>query len=239
MRTRTLILILIAAMSARSAQASETQYLIYGRGRNTAAINLVVEATKQMANGDLAKAQQSLDTAIQSDPKLWPAYYVRARLFVRKRQWQAALRDANEALRQQSSFLEAALVRADANAGLGHYAESLHDLDTVIRLRPRSEPTLAAALNSRAWFRASCPNPSFRDGKQAIKDATMACKLTRWKEAQMLDTLASAYAETGDFDSAIRYQEQALHAPDANEGTQVLQEHLALFQRRQSVAGSR
>jgi hypothetical protein len=31
-----------------------------------------------------------------------------------------------------------------------------------------------------------------------------------WKDENIIDTLAAAYAETGDFDSAVRYTAQAL-----------------------------
>ena len=61
-----------------------------------------------------------------------------------------------------------------------------------------------------AWLRLSYPDQSYRNGQQALKDATSACKLIDWKDEDMIDTLATAYAEVGDFDSAVRYEEQAL-----------------------------
>jgi hypothetical protein len=40
-----------------------------------------------------------------------------------------------------------------------------------------------------------------------MQDAKVACKLTNWKDATVIDTLAAACAELGDFDSAVRYGE--------------------------------
>jgi len=37
----------------------------------------------------------------------------------------------------------------------------------------------------------------------------MACELTVWKDAQCLDTLAAAYFELGDYDSAVKWQAEA------------------------------
>jgi hypothetical protein len=74
--------------------------------------------------------------------------------------------------------------------------------------------TLARTLSDRAWFQATCPDASFRSGQQAVKDAKAACSIMAWKDENMIDILAAAYAETGDFDSAVRYAQQALAFKD-------------------------
>ena len=47
---------------------------------------------------------------------------------------------------------------------------------------------------------------AFRNGQQAVKDAKAACSIIGWNNEHMIDTLAAAYAETGDFGSAIGMQ---------------------------------
>ena len=38
-----------------------------------------------------------------------------------------------------------------------------------------------------------------------------ACELSKWKEPHYIEALAAAYAETGDFDKAVKYQTQAIN----------------------------
>ena len=52
----------------------------------------------------------------------------------------------------------------------------------------------------------------------------------------MIDTLAAAYAETGDFDSAMRYAQQALAVKDISEAdSKKIQRHLELFKQNKPI----
>ena len=51
-----------------------------------------------------------------------------------------------------------------------------------------------------------------RDGKRAVEMATEACKLTDYKAAHILSTLGAAYAEIGDFKTAMKWSEQAVES---------------------------
>jgi Flp pilus assembly protein TadD len=66
--------------------------------------------------------------------------------------------------------------------------------------------------NNVAMLLAAGPD-GVRDGKRAVELATRACELTDWKDPVILDTLAAAYAEVGDFDKAVEYQKKALSFP--------------------------
>jgi len=63
---------------------------------------------------------------------------------------------------------------------------------------------------------ATCPDDKIRDAKRAVEYATTACERTVWKDPLHLDILASAYAEAGQFEEAVRYQTRALDDPTLN-----------------------
>jgi hypothetical protein len=58
----------------------------------------------------------------------------------------------------------------------------------------------------------------------------------QWKDDNSIDTLAAAYAEAGDFDSAVRYEEKALGMKNvASADAKTFQEHLRAFKQHQPI----
>jgi tetratricopeptide (TPR) repeat protein len=86
------------------------------------------------------------------------------------------------------------------------------------------------ALNSLAWLRATCPEAEIRNGKEAVELALKACELSEWKDWAIIDTLAAAYAEQGDFDRAIKYQKQVLQIRKFASDYDKIRQHLALYE---------
>lgn len=227
----TLICIVVPAFCA---WASEPTTVVVSRW-DWAAVKFDEQAQKDLERGDLKAAHQNVDEALRRGTDYWPSYYTRARIFAAEAKWEPALRDCNEALRRYSAWVPAAVLRAQINAHIGNYSAAKKEFDHVIEIQPRRE-FYAMAFDGRAWFRATCPNASFRNPPGAIDDAKKACTITQWKEASPLDTLATAYAASGDFDSAVRYGEQAMKAYDAGSMNKTLQQHLAIFKQRRSVS---
>ncbi len=225
----------VAILSAVIVVRASVPIIVATPGRMVAAMKLVTDAQDKLQKDDVAGAKRNVDAVLQRDPTFWPALYVRAQIYSHQGKYDLALKDCNEALHQDRSVVEAAILRANINARLGKHAEALKEYDYLISLHPRNV-TLARVMSDRAWFRATCPNDSFRNGQQAVKDAKAACSIMTWKDEQMVDTLAAAYAETGDFNSAIQYVSQALAVKGiSSDSTKLFQRHLVLFQQRKAI----
>ena len=68
----------------------------------------------------------------------------------------------------------------------------------------------AHALNNSARFLATCDIAELRDGPAAVSLAAKAVAATNRKVPTFLDTLAAAYAETGQFAKAISTEREAI-----------------------------
>ena len=125
---------------------------------------------------------------------------------------------------------EAMRGRADAMLNLGRRADAISDYERALKLQPHD----VGVLNNLAWVLATAPEGNLRDGHRALALATDACRQTEYKQDYILSTLAAAYAETGDLESARKWAAQAVEAkprPNAEPSTKnELKKELASYQ---------
>jgi tetratricopeptide (TPR) repeat protein len=66
------------------------------------------------------------------------------------------------------------------------------------------------SADALAWLLATSPYDEVRNGREAVRYGEKAASGSKWKDSTILDTLAAAYAESGQFDQAISAEQQAM-----------------------------
>ena len=112
----------------------------------------------------------------------------------------------NNALRLNKSHANAYLNLGTAYSRLGKYKPAIQNWTKALELKPNS----VKALNNLAWALATAEYVSADDANKAVELAQHACELTRYKKAELLDTLAAAYAAAGRFEDAVKTAGQAV-----------------------------
>jgi len=94
------------------------------------------------------------------------------------------------------------------------------------------KPAWTVVMNNLAWRLAIFPDAEFFDPQEAVRLAEQACRRTRHREPNFLDTLAAAYAAAGEFEQAVATAEEALALAieRRDDGlAQGIQDHLRLY----------
>lgn len=189
--------------------------------------------------GRAAEALEYYTKALEADPEFAVAHYNMGKDLAAQGRFDAAINHFGEAVRFSPGYSEAYNGLGDALLALGRLEEAIarygmalqigtddaaaHDGmaralaaqgktgDAIEHLSAAAElaPDNAKTLNILAWTLATAGEARYRDGARAVELSLRACALTRTPHPQLLDTLAAAYAETGDFARAAETARRA------------------------------
>jgi Flp pilus assembly protein TadD len=181
------------------------------------------------AKGQAEKAKILYETVLRRNPKYAEAHHSLGMVLARGGQWDEAIRHYQRALAIKPELAEAHNSLGSALAAKGQWAEAASHYQKALALNPE-EP---AFKNNVAWFWATCPQAALRNAPKAVGLAQAAVQSSGGKTADVLDTLAAAYAEAGRFAEAVASAERALAIAQAqtNRLADEIRARLNLYQR--------
>jgi Tfp pilus assembly protein PilF len=144
--------------------------------------------------------------AIRLDPRNADAYGNRSSAYLHKKEYDKAIADTDAALRLNPRHPVAANNRGSAYAAKKEYDKAVAIFGEAIQLNPNRPD----AYNNLAWLLATCPQDPVRNGQKAVQLAAKACDFSDWRDGNLLETLAAAYAECKMFTEAVLWQKRAV-----------------------------
>ncbi|MFG0249521.1 MAG: tetratricopeptide repeat protein [Phycisphaeraceae bacterium JB051] len=156
--------------------------------------------------GNLGAAQMYYQRVLDNEPLSTPANEKLGLLLWEQGHWQQAMTHCLIPYRADASRVLAGRRAADAMGHLGQIDDALKLFREIYQQGNRS-PQL---LNELAWVLAIKADP------KALMLARQTAEMTHHQVALVLDTLATAYAATGDFEQAVTWSQKALEIAKAN-----------------------
>jgi Flp pilus assembly protein TadD len=180
----------------------------------------LVLGTITMRSNPSEAAEQMIAKAIAEDSDPTHARTVAGQLFAQLGMPERAIdqfRQAAAAGSQQApTYIQLAILLEQQ----GQTAEAARHYQTALIFAPDQ----LLVLNNLGWILATARDEKVRNGAEAVRLGERAAELTNRADANVLDTLAAAYAEVGRFDLAVSTIERAIQLRGNNPADSSLRE---------------
>ena len=174
-----------------------------------------------LSKGDMDGAITHYRTCVAVLPNHTDAQYNLASALLRKGRFDEAIIHYEKALELLPGNADAHVNLGSAFLAKGHIAEAIGQYKEALTLSPEN----VAAQTNLAWLLATSPDPSLRNGPEAVLLAEQASRSSGGKRPLVLRILAAAYAEAGRFSEARATAHEALQAAD-DQGNSALSDFL-------------
>jgi Flp pilus assembly protein TadD len=164
--------------------------------------------------GKFAEADEEFQAAVRIKPKDAEIRGSYASALAEQGRKKEAVRQLRELL-QLKPDTEARSQLATLLYQTAKFGEAVAEYRQVLAVKP-DQPEV---LSNLAWLLATSPDSAVRNGADAIRFAEQGCRLTEYKQAQLLGALSAAYAEAGRFTEAVTTAQQAIELARASGDT--------------------
>ena len=197
-----------AALGDFSQAVADFDAAISRNANNVAATNDRGNAYRKL--GEFDQALADFDSIIERNVRHPAVYTNRGLVWHDRGDYDRALADYNRALRIDARFAPAWEAGGTAREAQGNDRKAMENYRRTAKI----DPKFARAHNNLAWLLATSSEDDLRDGPEAVKHATMACELTRFQNADFLDTLAASLAQAGRLAEAAARAREAIELAD-------------------------
>jgi len=163
-----------------------------------------------LEQGKLEQATLRFRTAMELDDEDPLGHFELGKVLFQRQMLAEAIRQFQKTISIDPKAVDAYLLLSKSLQMQGDFKAAVAQLQKAVKTAPNNVRPIA----DLAWLLATCPQNDVRDGAKAVDLAKRACAVTNYRNPALMNTLAAAYAETGDFPQAVATADKALNHVD-------------------------